>query len=86
MTVWGTPLMSFDDEGKIPRLGQQVVAESDAQQRQFPVDVTQPLLLPRIELRSGPDELFIGLFGQADLFGRQRAAADLFVHGADFIE
>ena len=77
---------TFDDEGKVPRLGQQVVAESDAQQRQFPVDVAQPLLLPRVELCSGSYELFIGLFGQADLFGRQRHSPDLFVHGADFFE
>ena len=71
---------------KIIRRPEDIIAEFHGQQRQFAVNLTQPLLLLRIEQRSRPHELTVNLLHQARLHGIEAEAAATVVNGFDLVE
>ena len=71
---------------EIIRRPKNIIAEFHGQQRQFAVNLAQPLLLLRIEQRSGPHEFTVNLLHQARLHGIETQAAATVVNGFDLVE
>ena len=75
----GRLLEAVEHEREVLVLCQQVIAEADAECRQFRVDLAQPFLAAGRKTGSGAHEVFVREFRQTFLLGRERQRVELLV-------